>query len=493
MGVSSTHKAVFVQPHSNNPDSWRVIQHPCPDAAAFPKNFLKLKLNFAQASQSHLEAMSKGKVMVSNQQLGYTEQPAFVSPLAVSKGGADMLRCLEGINFGAKAFEPRTIAYFDSLLAQIDHFRYLETNAAASQKQTIIKDHTEWELWTKKQDKPAHLLSIYGGHNLANVPASDAGYAAQVIANLKVLKGETLIPKRGDNDYLPYLIFSIRLASYYDNGLCGKAHPKGLPEDKLFGTASTANQGMTELGKKAIREMLSLQEGNRILPDLAGMSLTARRWYYDMVDSLRILGDKIPIFVSHAGICSAKWDDKIYAANQAGKGKDIVLQNHTSLGREDLHEILESAGFIGIGLDYNTLLRGTRFEVDLASVERGSSAERELVVKALATHILKVIHTLQKRDAWEIIGVSSGFDRALPPLPCYQTAAFMPDLQRDLQAFFANPTDIYDLYSAKQIKELLYGYTAEEATQKILYNNAANFIDRALPRRFKTKIRKYKD
>lgn len=503
--VSSTRKATFAQPRKGDINAWNALPHPCPASEVFPKTFRKLELPFAQASQAHLEALARGKVLLSNQQLGYTELPFFTSPLIEQKGGIETCQCLDGIRYAATDFAIRDINYFDSLLYALDYFKTLEKKShelavGTTFQHSILKDQADFDIFTKgSSGKMAYILSLRGAHNLGSArfitenKTATPEYEQLLTEHLQILKSEKQLPGKGDNEFLPYLLFSIQLASQFDNGIVGKAHPKGLPEDKIWGVASSYNKGFTPLGKKVLAQMLSL-EGNRILPDLAGMSLAGRKEYYALVDSLRFTGDRIPIFISHAGICGLNEDDKGYQANTwSSDGKAFFQPAHSHLSRTDLHEVHESAGFIGISLDYNTLIRGTRFESELKLVEKGSAAERQIIVKAFVAQVLKVIHTLQNREAWEIIGISTQFDSGAAPLPCYQSATFLPDFQRDLLAFFQQPSDIYELYSAKQIPSFYYELKPEQIVQKLLYDNGAHFLQRALPKRFKTKQRKYRD
>ena len=100
----------------------------------------------------------------------------------------------------------------------------------------------------------------------------------------------------------------------------------------------------------------------------------------------------------------------------------------------------------------------------------------ELTNKLVVANLLRFVEMAGRKEAWDNLCIGSSFDGMLNPSDVYASSEQIPDLLRDLQAFFEKPTDVFDLYSAQQVKTLMYGYSAQVLVNKIAAFNPQRFL-----------------
>ncbi len=246
-----------------------------------------------------------------------------------------------------------------------------------------------------------------------------------VVANIRAIK------KWGtDGGHTP---FFITLSHHFWNQLCGHAISMATFKQNtlIFNQRFGMLKGVSELGKVAVNELLSRENGRRILIDTKHMSLTGKAWYYDFVEqnNLGLLDESnnlkswynrlmqeplsqpgtpawIPIVSSHAGLNGRPWMTATEVINNHSKADDYY--NHPdknipvhamlnpweiNLSDEEVVRIFESDGIIGINMD-ERIVSGTKLNDELT--EKGkklwndSDKYADLWVKAIVQQLLRV-------------------------------------------------------------------------------------------------------
>lgn len=387
------------------------------------------------------------------------------------------------------------VAYFDSIAQQLfliqEYQQRIQDDYGKELQMQVCRDRTELLLMKRYPERLGLLLSIGGGHNLGDYDyiqrqeTHRPEYKMQVLENIAILKGAKPFNYRGRERFLPYPIASIQLASYFDNGLCGNSRPLNRKLEKYIGAPLTRGFGMSPLGKEVVRALLDASNGNRILVDVSGMSVAARKWYYDYLKQLRYTEAAIPILWSQAGLSGKSWREAAYL--EESKTLEAFYHHPSQLAREDVNAIFESKGLISLSLRGEQLLANTRFKESYHSIKGKKQAERELLVQATVLQVCRIIHILQEKEAWNHLSLSSDFDGQQAPFPALQNVEDLQDFAKSLEAFFENPTDILDIYTAAQIKQFMYGQSPKVLVAKLLHDNAQQFWQSHLIHKFPDK------
>lgn len=486
MCVHSTGK-IFNSDDPMKASLWTKKSHSCevnPDNPIF-----KALKEVPKYSQSNFEEMIKGNVRLSNQFLTTLELPFIRSKYLESKDALALVNCISGYELSPSSLERNEIDYFKEIVAQI---RFLKNKQFESHefgpwqyRFKLLKNRESLSEIPKDKTKLGLILSLKGGHTLGhslyltNKMTETIEYENMVLKNIDRLKG--ILPLSDHStDFLEAPIFSFSFDSYFPDGLCGKNLTFNAEEQKVFGGAESIDKPLTPLGEKVIKKCISNKDAPRILIDVCGMPPKARAWYYDYLKSMRYMGDTIPIIASHAVINGNNWNDPHYDQPDAPeKNKNSYFSNYKSaLTKQDIQNVAKSEGLICLTLNSRRLIQHTVFATELQKIVPGSQQEREVVIKALVANICKIIHIVQSVDAWNFVAISSEFDELSVPLPGYTTSSDFNQLAKDLKNFLANPKDIYNIYTAKQIKGYMYDYTPEELVNKILSQNAYLFIQK---------------
>ncbi|GAB3929509.1 hypothetical protein [Larkinella terrae] len=277
--------------------------------------------------------------------------------------------------------------YYAEFNKQIDF--HLKTAAELSKPPFTIEylNRSSWAGLTEQQitdkltlgDKRYFSFSIEGGHNLSDVAIHQKTPSRFPELKLKELQD------RADVDFISI-------------NLCHLSH---IPEQTLGGFAQGLNKtsqlafssedfmpktglGLTELGKKVIRQALT-HETKPILIDVKHMSVYTRLHYYRFREQLAITNpavEQLPIMTSHTGFTFYTLDDylqnkrfrstpdtengvpisKVAPENRRiGRTNDIINKGlfgnpwTINLFDEEIVEIMLSKGLIGISLDQRIL------------------------------------------------------------------------------------------------------------------------------------------
>lgn len=487
MFVGSSQKA-FKSSRVKYAGLWNRMEHDC--RGDMPGDWLAAFRNMPNFGQSSFLDLVRGGVKISNQVVYPTEQQFFQNTISAELGR--LYACVTGISYRDDVFVLQNVDYFNQL---IENLQYLEDELAyghyvngLAYSCKVLKSKAQLDSVLASPTNIGCVFTVQGGHALGNYLYIEQGientpeYQTLVLNNVDKLKGG--LPLRSSSEeHLSIPIFALSFSNFYNDGLVGKTAQFSSQEELLFGKQTGVGNEMTTLGQNVIARLLSKETGRRILVDISGMSPDSRDWYYSYIKDLRYRKDTVPILALNVGISGLNRKDKEYRdKDELVKRQGSLLNNRQgNLARQDLSEIISSGGLIGISFDRHKLM-GDAFQKLYDATLPNSYNRRRIALKALVANICRVVQISNQVEAWDAICLSSQFDtHHARPLDVYRSSEDFYELYRELLEFFRNPEDIEDLYTAKQIKKFLYGYTPEEAVDRIFYGNALRMIRQTLP------------
>lgn len=485
--ASSTQKA-FKSQKVQAYSLWERIEHDCSDK--IPNELARAYAKVPKHSQGDLVSMVQGNLRISNQYLYPTEGQFIKSSFFQEQGGADLMACITGVRYNKSDLMKNDFDYFEEIVRNLRYLneeqKYDYHMSGRAYKFRLLKDVEDLNQVLEKPSELGMMVSIEGMHSLSNYFYINKGlfgtpdYEDEVLRNLDRLKG--IIPLVDNtNEYVDFPILSINFENWFYDGICGKLERMGDNMKRAFADVENIDKGLTPLGQKVVKRMIDKNEGFRILVDVSQMSLAGRQWYYDQLQSMRYMGDTVAVLASNVGVCGESWSSEAYLEREgANKSRDLYFNHYKgNMSRQDLQQVNESKGLVGLSLDPEALMGGKFQEIYRQTLD-GSAEQRTVTTKIVAANIFRIIHVVQSPDMWNRIALSTNFDSAEEPFHLYRTARDYPRLVEELREFFKNPTDIYDLYSAEQIKQFMYGFSADELIEKITTQNSLDFMKRHL-------------
>ncbi len=387
-------------------------------------------------------------------------------------------------------------------------------------------------------------FSIEGGHNLSNAPIK-IGNSTSPELQLKDIQ---------DNSELDFISMNLcHLSSITEQTLGGFA--QGV--NKLSQIAFKSNDfmpkgefGITERGKKVIRQAY-LHPTKPVLIDVKHMSLYSRLHFYKIKEKMTLEHPEIarlPIISSHTGFTFTTVTDYIQnrrfrssALTETGDPKCIVEPENRKIGRtndlfnkglfsnpwtinlfdEDIVEIMESRGMMGISLDqrilgasnpavdsvrdkfyegehvakaeFEKLFRDGQLPGAEAAILEGLFAPRnERHIMLLCHHIVYAVRVGYDNinwtggaSPWDCVCIGSDFDGLINPINGFDNVESLKDLEKQLKKYLPQA----DKYLKKENGRKAFDYDANgnlieksltDAIQKFLYTNGLRFTARYL-------------
>lgn len=491
--VNTTKKPFNSRSISNQYTIWEPMFHECGDETQRSKTAMN---NFGEKvhkkSQSNLEAMVHGNVRLSCLNLSPVEQPFIgTNSVLTDKNKRKTISCIFGVDANQLYLRRTEINYFKDLVENINYIKRFENKPyminGFEYQLKLMRNKSDVAAISKSKNHMGMAFTVEGGHALGHsIYINDDitnldEYKTLVINNINRLKGaEPLID--GSDIYLDVPVLWISLCKSYKNGLGGMANSLGKSQQSIFSKVEGLNGKESKLGIEVIERLLSTKGGRRILIDIKHMSLDFRNRYYKTIERSEILGDAIPIVCSHCGISGLSKKNALYKKrDEDSKNNNFYLSHwQQNLCSEDIAKIYSSRGLIGISLD-KKILGGALAFAEIKTTFTNTTQRRTACVKLLMANILTVVKIIRDASAWDIIAIGSDFDEMAEPLSAYKTAADIPLLAKDIRQFLQRPEAILNLFSEEDIRELMYGLSAEQITNKIMSLNAFNFIERNLP------------
>lgn len=488
MHSHSALKPFYARNGQKNYSIWERVEHDCrQEILNLTEPFKNRRLYHSQAN---LKSAIKGNNRLSCQVLYPIERNYFRSTFYTTENILPFITCLWGWDMNARIIMDLEHDYFRELVYQIRYLfkeqEHTESIGGRLYSFKLLQSGEEVDAVLRLPNIVGGVLAVEGGHSLSSARYLDSievdpeGFEREVMANVDRLKGlRSLVD--GVDYQLDVPVFYIRLANVFPNGLVGQALQIESEFAAAYGTPQRLNEGFSSLGQKVVTQLLNKQQGYRILVDVGGMSVESRKWYYQKVHNYHYNQDTVPIIATHVGISGESWEDKPYRLeDKPSKNNDSWLNHYQrNLARQDIKAIVASKGLIALSTDIN-VLAGTLFKEKLESLVPNSATTKKLMVEILVANMCKIIHSAQRKEAWDVICIGSNFDGLNQVLDHYNKAADFNDLAADLEAFFENPQAIEGLYTAEEIKEFMYGYSAEKLVQKIMRENALRVLRKHL-------------
>ncbi len=470
---------------------WEKIDHEC-GADKMAMWMINGSSEVPKYSQSNYASLMQGGFGIICHSMTPMEK-GFYKPrfLNIKKKGPTTVACMSGMHMTTYLMRSKEdIDYFPILKENIDFIKEGEKKSVdlegRSVSYEIVKNKQHFLRLAKDPDKLGIVLCIEGGHVLGRSLQKDDDsekddFRETVMDNVWKLKGVKPLTN-WKQDYLEHPIFFIGINHFFWNGLGGHARAFSGAQSIVFGGTRGVDEPISPLGKEVVKTLLSKEKGRRILLDAKHMSIDSRTWYYSYLDSLKQTGETIPLIYSHAGVAGLSMQDKEFIKkDKKGKNKDSYFNRWSvNLADEEIKRIHDSNGILGIMLDKYRLC-GEKVAQMINSAEPGSQELKEIYIKVLAMNILHAVKATGQKSGWNILSLGSDYDGMVQPFEFYDTAATLPNMALDLQNFLEQPTDIFEVFTAAEVKELMYDYTAAEITEKVFSSNALEFIAQHFP------------
>ena len=486
-----------------------------------------------------------------------------IAVISLEHAFANQVLHLLGINFSGalpldqKLFE-RTrdgaTTYYDEFKNQVKHYITHEADLKQPQFDIHYLRRKDWaglklpeiEKQLNAGTKKYMAFSIEGGHNLSNVPINKDAKSHSPQLQLKAIQ---------DGSELDFISMNLcHLSSIREQTLGGFA--QGV--NKMSQIAFKSNDfmpknefGITEIGKKVIRQAYT-HDTKPMLIDVKHMSLYSRLHFYKIRDKLILEHPKagrLPIISSHTGFTFTTVTDYIQNkrfrskhGSEEGDPSCIVEPENRKIGRtndlvnkglfcnpwtinlfdEDIVEIMESGGMMGISLDQRVLgtsnpavdsVRDKYFEGEhVAKLEweklfrdgQMPGAERIEFLEGIFAprnerHLMLLCHHIvyavrigyeymnwtDGKSPWDCICIGSDFDGLINPLNGFDNVDSFKDLERQLNKYLPQA----DKYLKKENGRKALDYDTngnldedklKQYIQKFLYRNGLSFIARYL-------------
>lgn len=290
------------------------------------------------------------------------------------------------------------------------------------------------------------------------------------------------------------------LNHHFPNTLAGHARTMGKKLGQLVQQKTDETRGISPYGYKVIDALLNKNIGGKtVLIDLKHFNLKSRRDFYAYFKQ-NYSGLNLPIICSHTGMTNKSWESVIqtpdYVDTDEMNAHSYFHEWSVNMYKEDVWEIIQSGGLIGIQLDEKRL--GGEIIWKRVVHEPGVSKEAAFADLVLA-NILSVVQTAYEyahhlglpmfetlEKAWSCICIGSDFDGLVNPIDNVVTSAdffgypnllasrFTPSLS------YTEAVHGWDL-PFSQIQILCNGKSPAFRLQQVLKENLPAFLNRVLP------------
>lgn len=424
----------------------------------------------AKESQANLRSYATAKARVVFDSL-YPLEKGFlnfrkVPSLMVGRNGADqVLRSVTGYEDHQLRSLRSNNDYFQELLGQ---YAFLSKGQGPSpcgqHAYKLAANWSEVESILRADDHTiAVLVTIEGAH------AFNCGLPRR--GTYSGLNVDCLRENIGTVKSWRYAPFFVNLSHHFYNELCGHARSLKPGIYQAVNQKEGIGAGLTEAGETVIYELLSRNNGRRILIDIKHMSVRGRKEYYRMLDAHNRLNpqDQIPVICSHTGMNEF---ETMRASRQRKdkprKSKHSYFHNWAiNLSAEEIRYIHQSGGLIGIMVDKGLL--GSLNTLEEIKALKDPLQRKDAFVELVASNLFHAVQAVGKKSAWDILSLGTDYDGMIAHIDSYPDAASLPHLREDL----------VDFIERKQYgKELWYGMEPTELISKVMAGNALTFMQK---------------
>ncbi len=448
---------------------WEDLQHDTPT-----KPLSKLVNNFSKDmirySQCNFELMAKSNTKVFSTSLypferGWLKHKKRSKLLTQAEARFESIALISGMSPKKIKYFSKSNDYFSDLQSEYEYMKNQQGKSPDGKYSfTISKNFKDVQKTLKTDHEITTILSAEGAHvffneKMLHPKAKHHEIEKELIKNIEIVKS------------WEYPLFFITQAHHFWNGLMGHARSFDGVVQMILSQKKGLNKGFTDLGKIVLRELLSTQNGKRILIDIKHSSVEARKYLYEVIRNHNYISknDKIPIIASHMNPNGYKtMSSSMILKDTASKTKNHDFFKWTiNISDEEIKIIHESDGLVGIQFDKRRVTGGLFFKhLETLKTEQ---EKKEAWVKAIWDNIFHMVKVVGEKSAWDMICIGSDFDGAIVHVDGYTTVMQFPDLTKDLYEYL-------DKY--KYEKNHWHGYTAEQLVHKIMSTNMVDFLEK---------------
>ncbi|MCF6348924.1 MAG: dipeptidase [Flavobacteriaceae bacterium] len=419
-------------------------------------------INLTKFSQASFTSLAKGGVNVICVSLYPIEKWFFVNKIK-----NEFIRDIAA-NFATGVGKKRIDAvqamnnYFKDLEMEYDFYKQLDGKIIqlpeGKFRYKLVKSYNEIKAFkAQDQDKIATIcviLSIEGMHVL-NQSINKSPDEAIFMANLQKIKNWEHSP------------FFVGIAHHFWNHLCGHAESFTKLVKKKVDQSEGLNTGFTPLGIKIAHELLSTNNGKRILIDLKHMSVASRADFYKLIDD-NPKYKNMPLIVSHGAANGLQsFTNKKQEGSQVAKKLNTVEINFFN---EEIIRIAKSKGIFGLQLDERRIASKQTLKNTKHSLKRSKIMHyRSELLWNQVQHILEILDN-EGLFAWDCLAIGSDFDGIIDPLNAFWTSEELPYLADFLERHTYN----YMKTASFKVKE--NKLDADEIIDRIMSLNGLNFL-----------------
>lgn len=419
---------------------------------------------FTKFSQSNFTSLSKAEVSVICASLYPIEREFFDNSLDPEKLKDVVLRFVTGVGRKRVNHIQKITNYFQDLELEYDFYLQLSqqiiTLPHGKVSYQLVRNYSEIEAIQSHGDSSIETIcvipSIEGLHVL-NENIQAPVNATQILANLNKIKNW---------EYPP---FFISVAHHFWNHICGHAQSFSGVVTKFINQQKGLNEGITDLGKQVIHEMLNAQNGRRILIDVKHMSVQSRKEYYEIRSSHPDAAN-IPVIVSHGAMNGFhSFDDTTVKGSQVSN----KLQ-HTDINvfNSEIILVAQSKGIIGLQLDERRLANEDTLKQTKKSLRRHKLLHyRSELLWNQIQHIVEILDQ-EGLFAWDCIAIGSDFDGIIDPLNGFWTAEELPYLQTYIERH------AYNYLQSNSFQLSSNAIKADEVVERIFSLNGHELLKR---------------
>ena len=447
---------------------WENIEHKA--EGRFAKTVNGISQHVLKESQTNLYKLAEGNVRVFQVSLYPTERGFLhmrnIPKILIGKKGVNILQTvITGYEASSVVDMKKHYHYFHDLEKEYAYVHRQQGKSPDGKYEFVfVNNFSELEAALKKKNTLVGIMTIEGAHVLGTgAPDTDdlslEELKQQLSANILALKQWEFPP------------LMINLAHHFWNHLSGHATSFKRPINGLVNQNKGKDRGITEAGWHVIRELLSRENGKRILIDTKHMSLAARKEYYSFVSNYNYVNpnDMIPIVTSHAGM------NGFNTMDGSIKESDVVIKTRQhrfyrwsiNVSNEEARIIHASGGLIGLMMDRG-MLGGLATIKKIAALE-DTAKQRKEYTRLFWDNAFQIVKAVGSKQGWDAIAIGTDFDGTITHMDPYESAAKMPLLQSDL-------TDYLEEHRYQE--ELWYGFTPHDLVRKIMQENAMRFYKR---------------
>ena len=216
--------------------------------------------------------------------------------------------------------------------------------------------------------------------------------------------------------------------------------------------------------------------------------------YYSFRKNHRSL-KHLPTVCSHTGICVyydklKDWNKDIdFSGDTNEKGKCYLHEEAINLCREDLVEIYNSKGLIGIQLDEKRIM-GTLAQKEIKGA-KSKAKRKEAYAKTVWANIFAALQELDSagltdlKRAWDLFCIGSDYDGLINHFDDFETAADFNDIAIAMEKVISKKNLSFELCKAsghkksiskEKVEELKCGIANKTLVKKVFSSNAIDFF-----------------